>query len=236
MRLLVTRPGADAERTAGALRKRGHEARLLPLLQIEFCPPAEFDGPFAAVVMTSANAARAIATHAQRPALVALPLFTVGAHTAEVAREIGFSAVTAGEGGWPELVRLIAAALPVPRAPLIYLAPQEQAGDLAGALVARGIAVETVVVYRAVANPNLVADLRAAVSEGLDGVLHYSRRSAQAFLTAARSAGLHETVVALKHYCLSSEIAAPLRAAGADSVRVAAHPEEGALIRLLSFG
>src|SRR5215207_2067037 len=109
MRLLVTRPGDDADRTAGALRARGHEPVAVPLLAIEFCAPAELGaGPFAAVVMTSANAARAIAAHAQRTALVALPLFTVGAHTAEVARDTGFATVTSSDGGWPDLARLVA--------------------------------------------------------------------------------------------------------------------------------
>ena len=241
MRLLVTRPGDDAERTAGALRARGHEPVVAPLLAIEFCAPAELGaGPFAAVVMTSANAARAIASHPHRAALVALPLFTVGAHTAEVARDTGFATVTSADGGWPDLARLVAERLVAERLvsvrqPLLYLAAEQRAGDLAGTLAAHGLTVETVVVYRAVANPRLAGDLRAALTDGLDGVLHYSRRSAQAFLTAARAAGLIEAAVALTHYCLSSEVAAPLRAAGAARVAVAPRPDEAALIELLSF-
>ena len=35
MRLLVTRPEQDGERTAAALRARGHEALLAPLMRIE---------------------------------------------------------------------------------------------------------------------------------------------------------------------------------------------------------
>src|SRR5215207_3683704 len=128
MRLLVTRPGADAERTAGALRARGHEPVSVPLLAIEFCAPADFaSGPFAAVVMTSANAARAIAAHASRAALVGLPLFTVGAHTAEVARETGFSTATSAHGGWPRLARLGADRLAGARQPLLYLAAEQRA-------------------------------------------------------------------------------------------------------------
>ena len=236
MRLLVTRPGDDAERTAGALRARGHLPVPVPLLAIEFCAPAELAaGRFAAVVMTSANAARAIASHPHRAALVALPLFTVGAHTAEVARDTGFATVTSADGGWPDLARLVAARLAGTREPLLYLAAEQRAGDLAGALAAHDLTVETVVVYRAVANPSLARDLRAALADRLDGVLHYSRRSAQAFLTAARAAGLIDAALAPTHYCLSSEVAAPLRAAGAARVAVAPRPDEAALIELLSF-
>jgi uroporphyrinogen-III synthase len=236
MRLLVTRPGTDAERTAERLRRHGHAPLSVPLLAIESCQDVEFGpGPFAAAVMTSANAARAIASHRRRDELVALPLFTVGAQTAAVAREMGFATVASADGGWPDLVRLIAASIGRSRPPLIYLAAQERSGDIAGALAARGIAVETVVAYRAVANPSLSQDLRAALQDGLDGVLHYSRRSAQTFLVAARTAGLLDEALALTHYCLSSEVAAPLRAAGAPGVKVAARPEETALIQLLSF-
>jgi uroporphyrinogen-III synthase len=237
MRLLITRPCADAERTAERLRQQGHVPLGVPLLTIESCQDVDFGtGPFAGVVMTSANAARAIASHRRRDELVALPLFTVGAQTAEVARETGFAAVTSADGGWPDLVRLIAASVGRQRPPLIYLAAQERSGDIAGALAARGIAVETVVVYRAVANPGLSRDLRTVFQDGLDGVLHYSRRSAQAFLVAARAAGTLDQALALSHYCLSSEVAAPLRAAGAAGVKVAARPDEPALIQLLSFG
>jgi uroporphyrinogen-III synthase len=234
MHVLVTRPGSDAERTAEALRQRGHTVTLAPLLQIE--PVMEADlgpGPYAAVVMTSANAARAIARHPGRALLLALPVFTVGRRTAEAAGEAGFARVTSADGGWPDLVRLVADTLAGTRDRLIYLAAEERSGDIAGALAALALTVETVVIYRAVANPAFAQDLRAALSGALDGVLHYSRRSAQMFLTGARSAGRLDAALAMPHFCLSSEVAAPLRAAGATNVRVAVRPEESALIGLL---
>ena len=79
MRLLVTRPQADGERTAARLRARGHHVTLAPLLHIE---PVDFEfprAPLSAVVITSANAARAIARHSRREALTALTAFAVGA-------------------------------------------------------------------------------------------------------------------------------------------------------------
>ena len=74
------------------------------------------------------------------------------------------------------------------RAPLLYLAGEERSGDLAGELRNRGFTVETVVVYRAVAAPNLPQDAAEALTSGI-GVLHFSRRSAEAYLDAARSHG-----------------------------------------------
>src|SRR4051794_14718951 len=223
MHLLVTRPLPDAERTADALRARGHGVTLAPVLRMETIPDADFgEKPFSAIVLTSANAARAIETHARRGALVALPAFTVGRHTENAARDVGFVNVTSADGGVPALARIIAQKLAPCR--LLYLAAENRAGDLAGDLGGQGFDVATIVVYRVVADPAL--DLRAALAQRtLDGVLHYSRRSAEAFLDSARRAHAIDAALRLTHYCLSEMVAAPLRAAGADA-KVAADPDE----------
>src|SRR5262249_8776003 len=127
VRLLVTRPQDDGERTAARLRARGHPgggtpARLAPLLRVEavdFDPPR---APLSAVVMTSANAARAIARHPRREALVALPAFTVGRHTAEAARAAGFREVECADGDKDDLAALLRARYGERSAPLLYLA------------------------------------------------------------------------------------------------------------------
>jgi uroporphyrinogen-III synthase len=236
MRLLITRPQPDAQRTAAVLRQMGHAPVIAPVLRIETVAAEFGPGPFAAVVMTSANAARAVAEHPRLGELTALPVFAVGARTAEAARQAGFAAVAAADGGVAELVRLISSRLRGDRPRLLYLAGEDRAGDIAGALAPHGVAVETVVNYRAAVAPAFAQDLRAALGAGpLDGVLHYSRRSAQAFLAAAEAAGFLTAVLKIQHYCLSEEVAAPLRAAGA-TVWVAVRPEESALVELLSFG
>src|SRR5215216_4341033 len=112
MHLLVTRPAVDADRTAQALRARGHTVTLAPVLHIETIADAALsEGPFAALVMTSANAARAIQRHPRRADFCPLPVFTVGAQTEAAARAAGFARVTSADGGLPDLVRLIAAEL-----------------------------------------------------------------------------------------------------------------------------
>ena len=231
MHLLVTRPLPDAERTAQALRERGHRVTLAPVLQLEVIEVAVGDGPYAAVVMTSANAARAIAQHPRLPSLTALPAFTVGAHTAATARRIGFASVTSADGALPDVARLIAATLPPGR--LLYLAAEQRAGDLDSLLAADGFRVDTVVSYRMVANPALAQDLRAALAARPDGVLHYSGRSAQMFLAGAEAAGVLDAVRTLTHYCLSADVSAPLHDAGAGTVKIAAQPNEAAMMALL---
>ena len=67
MRLLVTRPEPDNVRTAAALRAKGHEVVLAPLLHIEAVADADLGAPpWAAILLTSANGARAIADHPRR--------------------------------------------------------------------------------------------------------------------------------------------------------------------------
>jgi uroporphyrinogen-III synthase len=229
VRLLVTRPESDGERTAAVLRARGHDVMVAPLLRTESVAFELPDGPFGAVVMTSANAARAIARHPQRARLCALPAFTVGRHTAEAARAAGFSDVRSADGDQRTLVELLRAQ--AGDRPLLYLAGADRAGDLAAA----GLRVSTVVAYRALKPERFPPDVVAALTQGsLDGVLHFSRRSAEAYLDCAAGAGIRARALAPSHYCLSPQVAEPLAAAGAVAVWIAARPEEAALVDLVA--
>jgi|HubBroStandDraft_6_1064221.scaffolds.fasta_scaffold171451_2 uroporphyrinogen-III synthase len=237
MRLLVTRPEPDGARTAAALRARGHDVMLAPLLSIEPEPAADLGpGPWGGVLITSANAARAIAAHPRKGGLAALPLFAVGRRSAEAARAAGFAGVVSADGDAADLARLVAArdGKPQVRLPLLYLAGEDRAADLAGALAAQGIATQTVVVYRAVVATSLPPDVKAALAAGaIDGVLHYSRRSADAFTALALAAVIDLKQLATKHYCVSAQVAEPLRQAGVAAPAVAATPHEAALLALL---
>jgi uroporphyrinogen-III synthase len=237
MRLLVTRPAPDNARTAEALRARGHEVTLAPVLRVEADAGAELGaGPWAAVLITSANAVRAVADHPRKPECLRHPAFCVGRRSAEAARAAGFADVVAADGNADDLARLVAARAPAlaPNHPLLWLAGEDRAGDLAGALAAKGVTVHTVVLYRAVAETTLPAGVRAALGRGaIDGVLHYSRRSADAFEAIAMAARIDLKSLPTKHYCLSAQVAAPLRELGIESVVVAAHPDEAALLALL---
>ena len=99
----------------------------------------------------------------------------------------------------------------------------------------KNFTVDTVQVYRIVAAQTLPPQAAAALTGEIDGVLHFSRRSAEAFLTAARNSGLLEAALRKPvHYCLSPRIAEPLRAAGAVDVRAAERPDAAALLALIS--
>lgn len=232
MRLLVTRPEPDGERTAERLRARGCEVMLSPLLRIEPVV-ADLGDSWDAVALTSVNAARALAGHPALAALRTLPLFAVGSRSADAARAQGFTHVISADGNAGDLVRLMATQLR-PGSRVLYLAGEDRSADLGGELAAAGIDVQTRVVYRAVAASQFAAEVRAALEAGtIDGVLHFSRRTAAIYVECAAEAELSEPALAPVQYCLSGQVAEPLAAAGAQAIRVAERPSEAALVELV---
>ena len=228
MRVVVTRPQADSERTAAALEALGHEVLVAPLMRVE---PIAVDlaGTWSAIVITSANALPAIPATAD--GIKTLPVFAVGDRSAEAARRAGFAEVSSANGDIKDLVRLVAARAVGAKAPLLYLAGEDRSGDLVAQLAARGIDAEMKVIYRVVAEV-FSSVLAAALESGdVDAVLHFSRRSAELFVEGARSSGVAGPAEDVRHLCLSSQVAEPL--AGASRIAVAARPEEAALIALL---
>jgi len=235
LRVLVTRPEPECERTATLLRAGGHEALVLPLLRIEVMADAALGaGPWAAVLLTSANAVRAIAVHRRFGEFAGLPAYVVGQRTRAAAVTAGFAPVMSANGDIGDLVRLIASRPPVAGLPLLYCAGEDRAGDLAGGLRAHGFCADTAVVYRAAMVRDLTPEVRAALASGnVDAALHYSARTAAAFVAAITAAGVRELSIQLRHLCLSVQVAAPLVAAGARAVEIAGEPNEQALFALI---
>jgi uroporphyrinogen-III synthase len=230
VRLLVTRPEPDGARTAALLRACGHAVMLAPLLRIESVDFELPDKAWSAVVMTSANAARAVARHPRRETITALDAFTVGRHTAEAARAAGFRTVHSADGDKDDLADFLRARIGEHSGPLLYLAGEARAGDLATS----GMPVVTVVAYRAVKIERFVPAVAAALGQGaLDGVLHFSARTAQAYLDCAARERMLERALAPMHFCLSQQVAQPLSAAGAAAIRIAPKPDEAAMVELV---
>jgi uroporphyrinogen-III synthase len=234
VRLLLTRPETDAERTAAVLRGLGHSVFVVPLLRIELVADAAIgEGPWSGIVVSSANAARAVAHHKALPDLLRLPVVAAGERSSEAMRSVGFHDVASANGAEKELVRT-AAQLFAAGARLLYLAGADRSGDVAGDLEAEKIAVQTVTVYRAVPVGALPPNGAEALKAGIDGVLHFSRRSAAAYLDITLAAGLRERAVDNPvHYCLSRQVAEPLAEASAANIRIAPEPTEAALIALV---
>jgi uroporphyrinogen-III synthase len=239
MAILVTRPQPDDETTAAHLRARGFEVLQAPMLRFE---PVAFhddaDARYGAVIVTSANALRGIDSHLKDSTLLKLPLFAVGEKTAAAARDVGFKNVTSADGDAGTLRDLVTASVKAKAlkkaATLLYLAGADLARDLAGELGERGFTVVTHPTYRMAAVASLPREVcDAFAGNRIEAVLHYSRRSARAFLEAARSAGVEITALAIPQCCISDGVAAVVRDAGASQVMAAASPDENALFGVL---
>jgi uroporphyrinogen-III synthase len=239
MAVLVTRPAPDNVATASALRGKGFEALLAPALRFEaLALPAQLEADFAAVILTSANALRAVEGQLMGHPLLNLPVFAVGKHTATAARRAGFEQVISTDGDAATLRTAVTKTARIGRLdakkPLLYLAGADLARDLAGELAERGIEVVTHTVYRMVPIVDLSDEVCEAFAAGwIEAVLHYSAASARAFLDAARTAGVEVSALAVTHGCISATVAAVLREAGAVRVLVAASPDEAALLDAL---
>jgi uroporphyrinogen-III synthase len=240
MAVLVTRPHPDAEATAAALRARGLEVLLAPMLRYE---PVAFhddeDARYGAVIVTSANALRGIEPHLAGSRLLKLPLFAVGAHTASAAQRAGFVNVIPASGDAASLRDLVLASVKAKElkkaSTLLYLAGADLARDLAGELGERGFTVVTHTTYRMIPVPDLPREAcDAFAASRIGAVLHYSRRSARAFLEAARAGGVEISALAIPQCCISGGVASVVRDAGAAQVAVAASPDENALFEVLA--
>jgi uroporphyrinogen-III synthase len=239
MAILVTRPQPDSETTAAALRAKGFGVLLAPMLRFEALAfHDDADARYGAVIVSSANALRAIEADLAGSRLLTLPLFAVGERSAAAARHAGFRDVAMADGNAAALRDLVVASVRgktlKKASTLLYLAGADLAGDLAGELGERGFSVVTHTTYRMIpvlSLPQQAVDGFAA--NRIEAVLHYSRRSARAFLDAVRAAGVEISALAIPQCCMSDAVASIVRDVGATQVLVARSPDESGLFEAL---
>jgi len=238
MRLILTRPREDAGATAAALEALGHGAVRAPLLEIAFLTQAPVTArDYAAVLVSSANAARALAAHPANARLKGALAVAVGPASAAAAGRAGFGRVQQAHGDVEGLIAWVRENLDPGAGPLLYASGAVTTGNLEETLSASGFRVDRAVLYEARPEAVLPEPARTALVQGAaDGVLLFSPRTARIWIDLVRAAGLWERARALTHYCLSSNVAAVLADApgGSPPVAVADRPEEAALIRLIA--
>jgi uroporphyrinogen-III synthase len=228
--MLVTRPEPDARETAARLADLGIEVMLAPLLTLApleiRLPPAEgYDG----VVLTSANAVRALDARNALTPWLPLTAWCVGDRTAELALDAGFSKARSAGGGMKDLAGLLLKECAGGR--LIYPCGEVVSGDLAGE-VAPDVRIERMAVYAMRSAENLPEAVTAGLSNGQIGsVLLYSQRSAELFV---RLAGANVPRGGIAALCLSEKVAGPMLAAGFSPVAVADNAREDAMLALAS--
>jgi uroporphyrinogen-III synthase len=148
--VLLTRPEAQSCAFAGALNARfGPRVRavITPLMAPVYLTPTLPEGPFAAVILTSATGVEAAAR-------LAAPLpkraFCVGSQTAAQARTAGFEASSA-DGDASALVAAVLADPPLGR--LLHLRGEDTRGDVAERLISAGLETESLIIYRQESRP-----------------------------------------------------------------------------------
>jgi uroporphyrinogen-III synthase len=205
MRLIITRPRADAEVLGARLREMGHQVLLEPMLTIQNLPEGRLDlAGAAALLLTSANGARALAEHAERRDL---PVLAVGEATAAAARRAGFREVTAAAGDVTGLAALVRQRLAPEDGALVHVAGSAVAGDLAGDLGADGYKLRRAVLYRADAARRFSPPCRAALAScEIDGVLFFSPRGAATFVKLLRRDDLLDMARGVVLYGLSPAV------------------------------
>ncbi len=232
MRVLVPRPGEDGVRLAELLRARGLEPVIEPLIEIRLLdgPPLVLDG-VQALLLTSANGARALARRTERRDMA---VYAVGDATALVARDSGFSNVSSAGGNVDALADLVKDRLDPTKGILIHVAGTEVAGDLAGQLSAGGFICRREVFYAVDPSRALSLPTVAAIKEGrIDVALAYSPRTAETLASLLRKARLVRDCRAIELLCLSPAVADAAHDIPWRSVAVAAEPTQEALLKLV---
>ena len=230
MRFLVTRPQPECGRSADKLRARGADAVESPMLKLNATVPKVLDlDKVTGLAFTSSRAVTLLETHAQIGDLRKLPGFAVGGRTADMLKQAGFEDVHSAEGDVVALSRMIERHQP--HGLLLYPCARNHAGNLKKSLAEKQVRCRPIEIYQMEKclhfEPAILSDLEAAA---FDGVLIYSKRTAEAFVTAMRVAGLKGLPGETHVYAISPRAAEPF--SGHIFVQTAQRPNEDALLGL----
>jgi uroporphyrinogen-III synthase len=231
MHALITRPLEDAKPLAELLSGRGVECTVEPLLEVAPHPEAAIDlDGVQALLFTSANGVRAFAAKSARRDLKVL---TVGDGSATVARDVGFTDVSAAGGDVDALAALVTATLDPKAGPLFHGAASVLAGDLQGKLEAAGFTLRRVVLYEAKTATSLSPETRMNLAlGGIDMVLLFSPRTARTFAELWRGAEA-PSLAKTTALCLSSAVAREIADLGWQRIETASSPDQPAMLNLV---
>ena len=223
-RILVTRSEPGASETAARLTAAGYKPIVEPVFAIE---PIEAALPdFDALAFTSANGVRQLAILSQRRDV---PVFCVGARTAEAARGTGFAQVDSADGDVEALAALITDNLPK-GARLLHAGNEDARGDLTGRIRSAGYAADFVALFRAIpaSTPGPALKAQLAGQPAFEAVVIHSPRGAA--IVAGFAQG---STASLDIAAISAAAAAPL-ATIPGRTEIASQPDEQSLLSALA--
>ncbi|WIM11151.1 uroporphyrinogen-III synthase [Enhydrobacter sp.] len=227
MRVLITRPEREAMALAQALGQRGHVAVIAPLFELHFRrPPDDFAAALAAsqaVLLTSANGARALAEASEQRSK---PILAVGDMTAATAEGLGFTSVASASGDRAALAKLVQERLDPKAGPLVHVSGVDVAGDPAPENIVRRFAL-----YEAREVEALPDSARAALeARALDAATFFSPRASRTFVKLVTAAGLAEACRPITAIAISAAATEPLKVLPFKATVAAARPTRQAVI------
>lgn len=230
--MLVTRPEPGGSRTAARLRALGHEPLSLPLTRIVPLQAPDIEGCFGMVAISSANALR----HATTETVVrlgSLPCCVVGERTGAAARACGFEVVLVADGA-EELAHRIAETTKTGTR-VAYLCGRVRRHAFETICAAAGIKVRPIEIYDSVKVSYSTDRILSTIGDKPpDAVLCYSVLAVEAVLSLCKRPELRFLCEKSTFYCLSERIADAMEPMLHGRVNVAGHPNEEALLQMLS--
>ena len=226
MRVLITRPEREATTLATALAERGHVPVIAPLFRLEILhPSADFATDLSAcqaVLLSSANGARALAEASEQRGK---PILAVGDTTAATAEGLGFVSVTSAAGDGLALAELVRTRLDPKAGPLLHVSGVAIALDFATALAPDGFDVRRAALYDAREETALPDSARAAIqARALDAAMFFSPRASELFARLVQEAGLSASLSNVTAIAISPAALEPLSVLPFKATVAAARP------------
>jgi len=211
--ILITRPKGDEMALTDALHVHGYRVIHEPLTEIflrhterQALHNALLSEPDA-VIITSRHGANALALLSD---LRDAYLICIGEATASTAQSLGFTRVCNAGGNVQKLIEYIYASYD-PETRFLYVSGKHVRVDLDAVLATQGMHVDRIVLYEAIASPQLSDTLVEQLRRGqIDAVTFLSQRTAHIFTALLARAGAQQTVTGLHAAALSETIAEPL--------------------------
>ncbi len=234
--LIVTRPSPDSAFICECAASAGFEVFRSPLIEIVFRHSVFIDQKaYQAVLVTSANGARALAGRTDASWLAGLPAVTVGPASTAASRDAGFDRIIQADGDVDALIAETIRTFRPDAGALLYASGAQTTGDLQRVLQQKGFDVDRVVLYEAVRSAMLNLHVEACLRNRRTGcVVLYSPRSAKIWCDLTSAAGLAGEAAGLKHLCLSHNVANVVRARLPDApVLVSSRADDAAMCELI---
>jgi uroporphyrinogen-III synthase len=216
--VLILRPEPGNSASCARAIKLGLEPISVPLFRIESVAwHAPDPKNYTAIMMTSANAARFAGT--QLAQYSHIPLFAVGAATAESARDSGFTSVVSGEKNVAHLLATFATLGPQK---ILHLCGEDRI-----ALASSGLEIDQRIVYRSVPIQQDLKNL-FSVSRFMICLVH-SPRAGERFADLCDAQHIEKSKILI---VAISGAAARAAGPGWEKVAISANPRDDALLQI----